>query len=68
MDKNVSIYVTIALIIFVGFAYWLGTGDGRNDVCDNLRAAFLDDSRVPAVVSAELGTQYLKEISTQCQW
>lgn len=68
MNKYDSIPVSIAVFILVEFAYWLGTGDGRNGVCDNLRAAFLDNSRIPAVVSNELGTQYVKEIYTDCRW
>lgn len=49
-------------------AFYAGKEDGRGNVCDTLRGAFLDNSRVEDVVLDEFGDGYLEKIKDECRW
>ncbi len=68
MKKDYPIYIMLGVMAFCAIAFWIGMGDGRGNVCDTLRRALLDSTRVRAVIADEFSETYLKEIEKSCQW
>jgi len=66
--KKYDYSLTIGILILMALVFYAGREGGRENVCDTLRGAFLDNSRVGNVISDQFGQGYLDKIKDECRW